>query len=162
MKWFRSNLVLVCGLVLLFGAANVAFGAAPTNDNCSKSKAVSDVINLAFDTTNATHDGPGHYINSPNVWYCYTATCNGCATVSLAGSNFDTKIAVYDGCDCYPSQEDLIKTNDDFDGQQSQVTFAVTAGSQYLIEVGGFNPSVTGQGVINISCNPCSVGNLKN
>jgi len=152
MKWFRSNLVLVCGLVLLFGAANVAFGAVPVNNNCSKAKAVGDVTDLAFDTTDATHDGPGYYINSPNVWYCYTATCNGCVTVSLAGSNFDTKIAVYDGCDCYPSQEDLIKTNDDFDGQQSQVTFAVKAGNQYLIEVGGFNPSVKGQGIINISC----------
>ncbi|OHB63115.1 MAG: hypothetical protein A2168_04655 [Planctomycetes bacterium RBG_13_50_24] len=152
MKWFRSNLVLVCGLVLLFGAANVAFGAVPANDDCSKSKAVGNVTGLAFDTTNATHDGPGLYINSPNVWYCYTATCNGCVTVSLAGSNFDTKIAAYDGCNCYPSQDDLIKTNDDFDGQQSQITFAVKAGSQYLIEVGGFSASAKGQGVINISC----------
>ena len=160
MKWFRSNLVLVCGLVLLFGAANVAVGVGvkpilvqPTNDDCNKARAVGNVTDLAFNTTNATHDGPGYYINSPNVWYCYTATCNGCVTVSLAGSNFDTKIAAYDGCDCYPSQEDLIKTNDDFDGQQSQITFAVKAGSQYLIEVGGFNPSVKGQGVISISCN---------
>ncbi len=152
MKWFRSNLVLVCGLVLLFGAANVTFGAVPLNDFCNKAKAVGNVTDLAFDTTNATHDGPGHYINSPNVWYCYTATCNGCATVSLTGSNFDTKLAVYDGCDCYPSLSDLIKSNDDFNGQQSQATFAVKAGSQYLIEVGGFNPSVKGQGMISISC----------
>jgi hypothetical protein len=152
MKWFRSNLVLVCGLVLLLGAANVAFGAAPLNDDCNKSKSVSDVTGLAFDTTNATQDGPGHYMNSPNVWYCYTATCTGCATVSLAGSDFDTKLAVYDGCDCYPAADDLIKSNDDFHGQQSQITFPVKAGNQYLIEVGGFNPSVTGQGVITISC----------
>jgi len=159
MKWFSSNLVLVCGLVLLFGAANVAVGVGvkpilvqPSNDDCNKAKAVGDVTNLSFDTTNATHDGPGHYINSPNIWYCYTATCNGCVTVSLTGSNFDTKLAVYDGCDCYPSQEDLIKSNDDFDGQQSQVTFAVKAGNQYLIEVGGFSPTVTGQGIININC----------
>jgi len=152
MKWFRSNLVFVCGLVLLFGAANVAFGASPLNDDCSKSKAVGDVTNLAFDTTNATHDGPGHYINSPNIWYCYTATCNGCATISLLGSSFDTKLAVYDGCGCYPGQDDLIKTNDDYNGQQSQITFAVKAGSQYLIEVGGFSPTVKGQGVISISC----------
>ncbi len=152
MKWLRSNLVLVCGLVLLFGAANVAFGAVPLNDACNKAKAVGNVTGLAFDTTDATHDGPGHYINSPNVWYCYTATCNGCATVSLAGSIFDTKLAVYDGCDCYPSFSDLIKSNDDFNGQQSQITFAVKAGSQYLIEVGGFNPSVKGQGMISISC----------
>ncbi len=151
MKWFRSNLVLVCGLVLLFGAANVALGA-PSNNNCNNAKAVGNVTNMAFDTTSATFDGPGHYINSPNIWYCYTATCNGCATASLAGSSFDTKIAVYKGCSCYPDEEDLIKTNDDFNGQQSTVTFPVKAGSHYLIEVGGFNPSVKGQGVISISC----------
>jgi hypothetical protein len=153
MKLLRTQLALVCGLVLLSGAANVAFGAAPVNDNCDKAKAVGDVTDLAFDTTNATHDGPGYYINSPNIWYCYTATCNGCATVSLAGSSFDTKLAVYDGCACYPASEDLIKTNDDYDGQQSQSTFPVKAGNQYLIEVGGFNPTVKGQGVISISCN---------
>jgi len=159
MKRFRSKLVLVCGLVLLLGAANIASGVGvkpmllnPPNDNCANVKAVGNVTSLAFDTTNATFDGPGHYIRSPNIWYCYTATCNGCATVSLAGSNFDTKLAVYEGCGCYPSLDALIKSNDDFIGQQSQVTFPVTAGSQYLIEVGGFNPTVKGQGVISISC----------
>jgi hypothetical protein len=137
---------------LLLGAANVASGAVPPNDNCNKAKGVSNVTNLSFDTTDATFDGPGHYVNSPNVWYCYTATCTGCATVSLAGSNFDTKLTVYGGCDCYPASEDLIKSNDDFHGQQSQITFPVKAGIQYLIEIGGFNPSVTGQGMISISC----------
>jgi hypothetical protein len=153
MKLLRSQYVLICGLVLLFGTVNVASGVVTPNDNCSNAKGVGNVTNMAFDTTGASHDGPGYYINSPNLWYCYTATCNGCATVSLAGSSFDTKLAVYDGCDCYPSQDDLIKTNDDFDGQQSQITFAVKAGSQYLIEVGGFNPSSKGQGIMNISCN---------
>jgi hypothetical protein len=159
MKRHRSKLVFVCGLVLLLGAVNIASGVGvkpmllqPPNDNCANAKAVGNVTNLLFDTTNATFDGPGHYINSPNIWYCYTATCNGCATASLRGSSFDTKIAVYDGCNCYPAREDLIKRNDDFYGQQSQITFPVKAGSQYLIEVGGFNPSVKGQGTISISC----------
>jgi len=159
MKRHRSKLVFVCGLVLLLGAVNIASGVGvklmlvqPPNNNCANAKAVGNVTNLLFDTTNATFDGPGHYINSPNIWYCYTATCNGCATVSLQGSSFDTKIAAYESCDCYPAEEDLIKRNDDFHGQQSQITFPVMAGSQYLIEVGGFNPSVKGQGTISISC----------
>ena len=158
MKWFSSNLVLVCGLVLLLGTANVASGAAPPNDDCGDAKAVSDVTNQSFDTTEATQDGPGHYINSPNIWYCYTATCTGCATISLAGSTFDTKLAVYDGCGCYPGAGDLIKSNDDASGQQSEVTLAVVAGNQYLIEIGGFNPSVTGEGILNISCDELTTG----
>ncbi|TSA52403.1 MAG: hypothetical protein D4R45_07105 [Planctomycetaceae bacterium] len=158
MKWLRSNLVLVCGLVLVLGAVNVASGAAPSNNNCNNAKAVSNVINMAFNTTEATFDGPGHYINSPNVWYCYTATCTGCATISLAGSSFDTKLAVYKGCGCYPSLAALIKKNDDSSGQQSEVTIAVTVGSQYLIEIGGFNPSVKGNGVLSISCDALMTG----
>ncbi|MHC4323479.1 MAG: hypothetical protein ACYSUX_04315 [Planctomycetota bacterium] len=151
MKWFSSKLVLICVLVLLLGAANVAV-AAPANDDCDDAKGIGNVVNLSFDTDSATFDGPGHYVKGPNIWYCYTATCTGCATVSLAGSNFDTKIAIYDGCGCYPAAEDLIKRNDDFHGQQSQATFPVKAGNQYLIEIGGFNATVTGQGIINISC----------
>ena len=146
---FKS--AMACALVLLFGLGHVALGA-PSNDDCQNSKAVGDVTDLPFDTTNATIDGPGHYMNSPNVWYCYTASCTGCATVSLEGSSFDTKVAVYSSCTCYPAANTLITSNDDFHGQQSQVTFAVTAGHQYLIEVGGFNASVKGQGVITISC----------
>lgn len=155
MKRLKLNLVPVCGFVLLLCAANIALGVGiiPPNDNCSNALAVSNTTGILFNTTRATFDGPGHYISGPNLWYCYTASCNGCATASLEGSSFDTKIAVYDGCDCYPSEEDLIKSNDDFNGQQSQVTFSVKAGSRYLIEVGGFNPTAIGQGMLSISCN---------
>ncbi len=151
MNSLRLKTAMACALVLLFSVVNVAFGA-PSNDDCANAKAVGNVTNLPFDTREATIDGPGHYFSSPNVWYCYTATCTGCATVSLAGSSFDTRVAVYSGCGCYPAANKLIIGNDDFHGQQSQATFAVTAGQQYLIEVGGFNPSVKGQGVISISC----------
>ena len=155
MKTFKSKSLLVCVLILFLGNAHVASGIGtvpPQNDGCNNAKQVGDVTDLAFDTARATFDGPGHYMNSPNVWYCYTATCTGCATVSLQGSNFDTKLAIYNGCGCYPALGGLIKSNDDFHGQQSEATFPVTAGNQYLIEVGGFNATSKGQGVINISC----------
>ena len=98
MEKLRSKLVSACMLILLLGATQIALGAV--NDNCSKAIAVGDVTDLAFNTAPATFDGPGHYITTPNIWYCYTATCTGGATVSLAGSSFDTKLAVYDGCSC--------------------------------------------------------------
>jgi len=173
--------VLACVLVLL-GASHAALGISvklgavrPSNDDCSNSKPVGNVTNLSFDTRNATFDGPGHYMNSPNVWYCYTATCTGGATISLAGSSFDTKLAVYDRCGCYPASGALIKANDDSHGQQSEVSLPVVAGHTYLIEVGGYNATVKGQGVMTITCdaqanapanNNCSnaeqVGNVTN
>jgi hypothetical protein len=160
MKSFKSKLLLMCILTLLFGSAHMAMGVVkestspPSNDNCSNAKQISEVTNLPFDTTYATEDGPGYYIESPNIWYCYTASCDGCATVSLAGSSFDTKVAVYDGCGCSPAASRLIKCNDDFTDHQSQATFPVTAGNKYLIEVGGYNSLEFGPGLLTIDCDP--------
>ena len=153
MEKLRSKSLPALTLVLLLGVAQTALGIVrPSNDDCTKATAVGDVTDLEFNTSTATQDGPGHYMISPNIWYCYTATCTGGATISLAGSSFDTKLAVYDGCACDPDAGDLIKSNDDFHGQQSEVTIQVTAGRQYLIEVGGYNASAKGPGVISISC----------
>jgi hypothetical protein len=82
------------------------------------------VTDLDFDTRGATFDGPGFCMTSPNIWYCYTASCTGDITVSLAGSSFDTMLAVYDGCGCYLTEDDLIECNDDsgYD-TTSEITF---------------------------------------
>ncbi len=129
----------------------------PSKDNCAGAQSVGEVTNLAFDTSGATFDGPGHCMSGPNIWYCYTASCTSNVTVSLLGSSYDTMLAVYKGCDCYPTSGDLIGCNDDFgSGQQSQITFAATAGNQYLIEVGGYG-SEKGQGLLSISCEPEAV-----
>lgn len=163
MRLVKRKAILVCAMVLLFGAGHTASGVIvrPSNDDCDKAKPIGNVTNEAFDTTLATFDGPGHFMNSPNVWYCYTATCTGGATISLRGSSFDTKLAVYSGCICYPARSALIKSNDDFHGQQSEVTLSVTAGNQYLIEIGGYNSSSKGPGVLTVSCEgqACSVEN---
>ncbi|MHC4568232.1 MAG: GEVED domain-containing protein [Planctomycetota bacterium] len=126
----------------------------PQKDECAGAEAVGDVKDLPFSTTGMTFDGPGLCMTSPNIWFCYTATCTGDVTVSLAGSAYDTMLAVYNGCDCYPNQDDLIECNDDFESSfQSQITFAAVEGNNYLIEIGGFS-SDTGDGVLNISCEP--------
>jgi len=148
----------MCVLLLILGTANaisetgnqaVAF---PTNNMCSNARPIGNVTNLPFDTTNATLDGWGPCMSSPNIWFCYTATCTGDVTVSLAGSSYDTMLAVYDGCECYLNANDLIECNDDTSGSyQSEITFNAIAGNQYLIEVGGYSSHV-GSGVITISC----------
>ncbi len=153
MEKLRSKSLAALAILVLLCAAQIASGAEPPdNDDCVKAIAVGDVTDLEFNTEAATFDGPGHFMATPNIWYCYTATCTGGATISLGGSSFDTKLAIYDGCACDPGADDLIKSNDDFHGQQSEVTIEVTAGRQYLIEVGGYNSSSRGPGVISISC----------
>jgi hypothetical protein len=94
-------------------------------------------------------------MTSPNIWYKYTATCTGTATVSLCGSNFDTVLAVYTGTTC--SNLTLIGCNDDDDAcgvesKQSYLSISVTTGKTYWIEVGGYG-NTTGNGKLTVSCN---------
>jgi hypothetical protein len=121
------------------------------NDDCRNAKLIGNVTGLTFDTSDATFDGRGHCLTSPNIWYIYTATCTGEATVSLCGSGYDTKLAIYNGGNCNPPLNRLIECNDDGCGWQSEISLDVTAGQQYLIEVGGFGDN-SGQGLISVSC----------
>jgi hypothetical protein len=160
MKRFNPKVLLVCVLTLLFGMAELAM-CAPANDNCANASSVGNVTDMAFDTTLATFDGPGHCTTATNIWYVYTATQSGGLTISLCDSSYDTALAVYDGSDCPPKLEDMLRCNDDFCGRQSEVEFAVTAGNQYLIEIGGFG-SNAGQGVMTISHEMLSNGTPSN
>ena len=165
MKRFRSQLILACGLVLVLGAANVASGdgvltisseglppPSGSSDNLAYPQPIGDVTDRPFDTTGANHDGPHYCMYSPNLWYCYTASCTGDVAVSLAGSSYDTMLAVWEGCDPDLDFADMIQCNDDAAGTpQSEIVFDAVAGNQYLIEVGGYNLE-TGQGLLSISC----------
>jgi hypothetical protein len=153
MKRLKMQLFLTCGLVLVLGVANVSLGVEiiPFNDDCDTAQAIAEVANLPFDTTNATDDGPHYCLHGPNIWYCYTASCTGEVVVSLAGSEFDTMLAVYEGCSC-SLEFQMIECNDDYErSRQSRIAFDAIAGNRYLIEIGGY-ASETGEGLLNISC----------
>ncbi len=134
-------------------------GGGPANDNCANAIALSGDVNLAFNTAGATTDGPdepaacsffGYSNVGADIWYCWTSECDGTVNISLCGSGYDTKLAVYDGCQC-PTAASAIACNDDSCGLQSSLNLTVTPGEQYLIRIGGFN-AATGSGVLNISC----------
>jgi hypothetical protein len=82
---------------------------------------------------------PNHGGNSggASVWYKWTAPATGTATISTAGSNFDTLLGVYKGASV--GALTAVASNDD-DGASttSKVTFAATAGVTYQIAVDGF------------------------
>ncbi len=131
----------------------IALAAGPQpGDDWELCEEIGDVTEQPFTTIGSTPDGPQGCLSSPNIWYCYTATCTGFTTVSLCGSSYDTKMAVYDGVD--PSTADMLGCNDDFCTLQSEITFASVEGNTYLIEVGGFG-SNTGDGIITVDCVEC-------
>jgi hypothetical protein len=121
----------------------------PVNDECETAMQItSGVTNFA--NSGADTDGPAS--SCPNftndVWFKYVALCTGTATVSTcSGTTINTMLAVYDGS-CAGAE---IVCNDNFCGNRSQVSFAATAGSTYIIRVGGFN-GVQGNGKLTISC----------
>jgi hypothetical protein len=138
----------------------------PPNDNCADRIDIGEVCQMAFTTVGATTDGPSHgscvdvagdgFVNN-DIWYNYTASCTGDVTVSLCGSLYDTKLAVYDGCSCDVSDANKLACNDDFCGLQSQVSFPAIAGNCYKIRIGAFGLAFgNGSLTINNSGTPCT------
>jgi hypothetical protein len=130
----------------------------PENDDCADAIDVTEGT-IAFTNVDATTDGPDEpdactffdYSDvGSDVWYRYTASCAGTATVSLCGSDYDTKLAVYPGGAC-PDAASAIACSDDACSLQSEVTFPVVAGQQYLVRIGGYD-GAQGVGTMTISC----------
>jgi hypothetical protein len=121
--------------------------ALPNNDLCSQATAITTTpFTQTRDTRAATTspDDPlqscssaGPARNSNSVWYRFTPSQNGTVTVSTVGSNYDTILTAFTGA-CGSLRE--AACNDDFgSGIDSQITFEVTAGTAYLIEVTDFD-----------------------
>jgi hypothetical protein len=75
------------------------------------------------------------------LWWTWTAPGSGPATIDLAGSSFDTHLAVYQGSSL--SSLLLVAANDDatfmaegLEGFASRLTFAAQGGATYQIQVG--------------------------
>ena len=149
----RYWLEVTCGDTCLPEANDECIDAAPITDGAS-----------FVDTNEATTDGPAHAacdIGSGDeqihndVWYRYTASCTGDVIVETCNlTNFDTRIAIYDGCECPATEARLLKCNDEMfgcDGGSSALFAPVVAGQCYLIRVGGFNGAY-GLGTIRITC----------
>ncbi len=138
---------------------------APSNNSCASATQIF-AGSTPFGTCGATTDGPvacaafGYDQVGSDVWYRYRAPCTGETTISLCGSLYDSKIAVYPlGCPAQTAQ--MIACNDDACGLQSRVTFNSVTNTSYLLRVGGYN-AAQGRGTINISCPICGTADFNN
>jgi len=136
------------------------------NDACVDKLIIADGVTL-FDSTGATTDGStttcGQVHN--DIWFNYFATCDGNLTIhTCGGGNFDTRIAVYDGCGCPPAAAPVGCNDDSGDlGQpdlcggtsESALRVSVIPGQCYKIRVGEFAAdSLSGADELNITCTP--------
>lgn len=139
----------------------VSFSGIP-NDSCmnptplaSPSSGLVTFVNTVATTGSPTIDPMActHWLGTGaierDLWYEYTASSSGEVIASLCGSAFDTKIAIYENTACPPV--DLVACNDDAScNLQSEVTFGVSAGTSYLIQVGSFSPFGAGVGKLQV------------
>ena len=123
-------------------------------DSCATPDMISGSGTFAFDTTTATTGAEGQNECGSiynDVWFAWTATSSGIATVSTCNqAAFDTKLAAYPGGAC-PANGTSLACNDDACSLQSSVAFPVTNGSVYLVQVGSFSSSASGTGNIDIT-----------
>lgn len=142
----------------------------PVNDDCNSAQIIDPMNGIPFNTLNATTDGPSHFGNNTcnffggtqiekDVWYEYTAGCDGTAEVSTVGGTFlDTRLAVY-AADCPQNLLNLVVCNDDDGSLQSTVLWNVAEGDTYIIRLGEFPGEGGGSGTFNLveSCNEICV-----
>ena len=145
---------------------------APANDNFANAQVISGCSGSVAGVNISATKEPGEPSHSPDnnqggasVWYQWQAPVTSTVTITTAGSNFDTVLAVYTG----PSVSSLtvalqpdgsIAKNDDIPdvaGQPhnvtSSVTVNVTAGTIYKIAVDGYDNVGAGLGVGDINLN---------
>ncbi|MCB9855564.1 MAG: hypothetical protein H6818_07725 [Phycisphaerales bacterium] len=127
----------------------------PANDDCAGAIEVFDGTNnggnncLASTVDDA--EASCQTNSGKDVWFFWTATCTGEATIDTEGSVFttsnDTVLSVYDAC----GGTELACDDDDGTGLLSTLTLSVTQGVDYYIRVAGFS-SNCGDITLNISC----------
>ena len=118
-----------------------------TNATLQFTDAFGSMVNLAGSSGSGTGNNSGATLESgepqhankdagQSVWISWQPSVNGIATISLAGSSFDTLLAVYTGNSL--SALTPIASDDDSAGYfSSAVRFNVTAGTRYRIAVAG-------------------------
>lgn len=114
----------------------------PANDNLAAAATLSGssvtATGSSVDATKETSE-PSHAGNTggKSLWWSWTAPASGQVTLSTAGSNFDTLLAVYQGSAV--GSLTSIASNDDANGvTQSQLVFTAVAGQIYRIAVDGY------------------------
>ncbi len=136
-----------------------AIVASGNADDCSAAKAITGAGPFAFDNTAATTGpqqglGCGTGTCNNDVWFQWTANASGTCIFTLCGGGaaHDTLIAVYSGAGC-PGGGALI-CNDDSCGLISQVSFPVTAGSVYMLQIGSYSAAGFGTGTFTMTIPP--------
>ena len=138
-----SRLALVALTVLTVAwAPSIAVAAPPANDVFTAPQTLEGNQGSQLGTSKESSKEAGEPAHAGNpggasVWYRWTATSSARLTISTYEAGFDTLLAVYTGSNVDALTE--VASNDDHAGENSLVSFKVTAGTEYRIAIDGFN-----------------------
>lgn len=156
-------------------ANEVCTNVPPSNNNCLDAATV-DVGTTQYNTLLATTDGPvlpescssgsgaSRLVIGKDIWYRYMPAASGILTIGLCSDTtvYDSRIAVYEGCDCPPLM--IAGCDDDSCNLEfrSQLEVFVQGDICYLIRVGGWGEGAAGRGAMELSfegefCTPGTV-----
>ncbi len=122
--------------------------SGPPNDNRANAIILGVPSTWTQSTTGATTEAgePSMCASwGATVWFRFTAPSSGMITVDTFGSDYDTVLAAYP-----LGSNTQLACNDDAGGGQSQISFPVSAGSVYELQVGGYG-GVTGNLKLDVS-----------
>jgi hypothetical protein len=129
----------VCVLYISTSGAAQTEGVAPTNDTCPNAiELVPPFVDFP-DAQNATADldvtcNMGTTETGYGVWYHYLPAADGSISITESSSH-DVVIAIFEGSDCGSLSEVTCSDLGD------NVTWSVTANTDYWILVGAWNPA---------------------
>ncbi len=139
--------------------ASVTCPVRPLNDGCGSAEVISGAGTFSFDNTEATTDGVFHTScgsssAQADVWFCWTADCDGGVWVETCGqTTVETSMAVYDGCGtCPPTSAELLACDDNACDGQSRLLFTAVNGQSYLIRLGASGEALGGSGTFTVTC----------
>ncbi len=143
-------------------AAAVSILAAGTaiaqNDECGGAIPIVDGLNGPFDTTGATPSAPAFSCvpGGPDLWFTYLAPCTGVATFTTCppgAAAFDTAMQVHAGS-CGTLGPGACANDSCGVASGSSVSIPVTAGTTYVVRLGGFDGTQAGTSSILVTCAP--------
>ena len=134
--------------------------AQPANDSFANRA----TITLAAPTVTGSNVGatkepgeptPAGKPGGKSVWWSWVAPASGLVRINTFGSSFDTLLGVYTGS--FVNSLALVSDNDDYGGNNSLVSFLTAAGTEYQIEVDGYN-AASGNIVLTVDVLPAILG----
>tara|TARA_R110002072_G_scaffold59071_6_gene150512 strand:+ start:1803 stop:4424 length:2622 start_codon:yes stop_codon:yes gene_type:complete len=154
--WFSSDPLTTSGLLSVSGIS-----PPPANDTCATGTPISGAGTFPYDTTDATEsnfDGNGTAPCSGipmhrDAFFVWTAPTSEAYEFDTIGAGFDTRLSAHLGDDC--SATCVATDSNSGGGTTSRLTvFGITAGQEYLIQVGGFDSANAGPANLNVAVAP--------